>query len=67
MHFRSRSARPYVRGGLPSDEVAELPAPLRRWSCAIQLALAWMHGIDPAANARQTETRVSATFRTLAR
>ena len=66
MHFRSRSARPYVRGGLPSDEVAELP---RRSALVLRdsARTRWMHGIDPAANARQTETRVSATFRTLAR
>ena len=66
MQFRSRSARPYVRHGLPSDEVAALP---RRSALVLRATArsAWMHGIDPAANTRQTETRVSATFRTLAR
>ena len=66
MHFRPRSARPYVRGGLPSDEVAELP---RRSALVLRdsARTRWMHGIDPAANARQAETRVSATFRSLTR
>ena len=66
MHFRPRCLRPYVRHGLPSDEVAALP---RRSALVLRgpARSAWMHGIDPAANARQAETRVSATFRTLAR
>ena len=66
MHFRPRSRRPYVRTGLPSDEVAELP---RRSALLLSgpARSAWMHAIDPAANTRQTETRISATFRTLAR
>ena len=66
MHFRPRSVRPYVRHGLPSDEVAVMP---RRSALVLrgQARSNWMHGIDPAANARQGETRVSATFRTLQR
>ena len=66
MHFRPRSVRPYVRHGLPSDEVAVLP---RRSALVLRgpARSTSMHGIDPAANARQGETRVSATFRTLAR
>ena len=66
MHFRPRSQRPYVRHGLASDEVALLP---RRSALVLRGAARsdFMHGIDPATNARQTETRVSATFRTLAR
>ena len=52
--------------GCPSDEVAVLP---RRSALVLrgQARSNWMHGIDPAANARQGETRVSATFRTLQR
>ena len=65
MNFRPRSARPYVRDGLASDEVALLP---RRSALVLRGAArrAWMHGIDPAATAGCSETRVSATFRTLA-
>ena len=66
MHFRPRSRRPYVRHGLPSDEMAVLPRHSALVLCG-QARHAWMHAIDPAANARQAETRVSATFRTLAR
>ena len=66
MNFRPRSVRPYVRGGLASDQVALLP---RRSALVLRAAArsAWMHGIDPAAGARQAETRISATFRTLQR
>ena len=66
MQFRPRSARPYVRHGLPSDEVAVLP---RRSALVLRgpARSAWMHAIDPASNADQAVTRVSATFRTLAR
>ncbi len=65
MNFRPRSARPYVRDGLASDEVALLP---RRSVLVLRAAArsAWMHGIDPTVNAGRSETRVSATFRTLA-
>ena len=66
MQFRPRNVRPYAREGLPSDEVAVLPrrsVPVLRGAARTE----WMHGIDRAANARQPETRVSATFRTLAR
>ena len=63
MHFRPRSARPYVRHGLASDEIVVLP---RRSALVLrdQARDAWMHAIDPAASAGQAETRVSATFRT---
>ena len=66
MHFRLRSARPYVRHGLPTDAVALLP---RRSALVLRdrARTHWMHGIDPAASALRTDTRVSATFRTLAR
>ena len=66
MNFRPRSARPYVRDGLASDEVALLP---RRAALVLRgpARSAFMHGIDPAANASRSETRVSATFRTLSR
>ncbi len=65
MLFRPRAARPYVREGLASDEVALLP---RRSVLVLrgQARSAWMHGIDPAANAQRSTTRISATFRTLA-
>ena len=64
MNFRPRSARPYVREGMASDEVALLP---RRSALVLRGSArsAFMHGIDPAANASRSETRVSATFRTL--
>ena len=66
MHFRRRSVRPYARDALPGDEVAVLP---RR--SALVLAgparSAWMHGIDRAASRCRPATRVSATFRTVAR
>ena len=66
MNFRPRSQRPYVRGGLTSDEVVLLP---RRSALVLrgQARSAWMHGIDPAASAGRSQTRVSATFRTLVR
>ena len=66
MQFRPRASRPYVRHGLASDEVAVLP---RRSALVLRCAARsrWMHGIDPAANAHRSETRISATFRTLAR
>ena len=65
MNFRPRSARPYAREGLASDEVALLP---RRSVLVLRgpARSAWMHGIDPAANAHRAATRLSATFRTLA-
>jgi len=63
MNFRPRAARPYVRDGLASDEVALLP---RRSALVLrgQARSLWMHGIDRTANARRAGTRVSATFRT---
>lgn len=66
MNFRPRTVRPYVRDGLASDEVALLP---RRSALVLRDAArhAFMHGIHPSANAHHTGTRVSATFRTLAR
>ena len=66
MNFRPRGVRPYQGGGLASDEVVALP---RRSALVLrsQARSSWMHGIDPAAGARQPETRISATFRTLQR
>ena len=64
MRFRRRDARPYVRTGLPADEIAVLP----RRSALILAGPArrdWMHGIDPA-DTPAGATRISATFRTLA-
>ena len=65
MRFRRRDTRPYVRDGLPGDEVAVLP---RRSVLVLGGAARhrFMHGIDRADTARATVTRVSATFRTLA-
>ena len=65
MQFRPRSAQPYPRGALPSDETALLPA---RSAVVLQGAArtATMHGLDPTTNASRPE-RVSVTFRTLAR
>ncbi len=64
MNFRPRNARPYVREGLASDEVALLP---RRSALVLRgdARHCHMHGIDRAANAHRATTRVSATFRTL--
>ena len=64
MRFRLRSTRPYASGAMPGDEVAVLP----RRSVLVLAGPArqqWMHGIDRADTARETPTRVSATFRTL--
>ena len=65
MRFRLRSTRPYASGAMPGDEVATLP---RRSVLVLagRARAAWMHGIDRADSARETATRVSATFRTLA-
>ena len=66
MRFRPRSVRPYARGGLPDDEMVVLP----RRSAVVLAAAArrdFMHGIDPADTAGAAATRLSATFRTLAR
>ena len=65
MRFRPRASRPYAAGALPGDEVAVLP----RRSVLVLAGAArhrWMHGIDRRTSARETATRVSATFRTLA-
>ena len=65
MRFRPRASRPYAAGAMPGDEVAVLP----RRSVLVLAGDArhrWMHGIDRTDSARETATRVSATFRTLA-
>ena len=65
MRFRRRDTRPYARDALPGDEVAVLP----RRSVLVLAGAArhrFMHGIDRADTARETATRISATFRTLA-
>ena len=66
MRFRPRSVRPYARDGLPGDEVAVLP---RRSLLVLAgpARSAWMHGIDRTDSAHAAATRLSATFRTLAR
>ena len=65
MRFRPRSARPYASGAMPGDEVAVLP---RRSVLVLggDARHRWMHGIDRTDTAREAETRLSATFRTLA-
>lgn len=65
MRFRPRSARPYTRDGLPSDEIALLP---RRSALVLggSATSEFMHGIDRSTNAGRSAVRVSATFRTLA-
>ena len=65
MRFRPRGTRPYAAGALPGDEVAVLP---RRSVLVLagRARSAWMHGIDRTDSARETATRISATFRTLA-
>ena len=65
MNFRPRNTRPYVRGGLASDEVVLLP-PRSALVLRGDARSAWMHGIDPTANAHRAATRLSGTFRTLA-
>ena len=65
MRFRLRDTRPYASGAMPGDEVATLP----RRSVLVLAGAArhrWMHAIDRADSARETATRISATFRTLA-
>ena len=64
MRFRARSGHPYAAGALPGDEVAVLP---RRSVLVLSGAARrrFMHGIDRRMSARETATRVSATFRTL--
>ena len=64
MRFRRRGGS-YASGGLPGDEVAVLP---RRSVLVLsgEARRRWMHGIDSADTARETATRISATFRTLA-
>ena len=65
MRFRPRASRPYAAGAMPGDEVAVLP----RRSVLVLSGDArhrWMHGIDRSDSARETATRVSATFRTIA-
>ena len=64
MRFRPRATRPYAAGAMPGDEVAVLP---RRSVLVLAGHARWtyMHGIDRADSARETATRVSATFRTL--
>ena len=65
MRFRPRASRPYAAGALPGDEVAVLP---RRSVLVLTGAARWtfMHGIDRTDSARETDTCVSSTFRTLA-
>ena len=65
MRFRPRGTRPYAAGAMPGDEVAVLP---RRSVLVLSGAARWtfMHGIDRSDSARESATRVSATFRTLA-
>ena len=65
MRFRPRATRPYAAGAMPGDEVAVLP---RRSVLVLSGAArcTFMHGIDRTDSARETATRVSATFRTLA-
>ena len=66
MRFRRRSVRPYARDGLPGDEVVVLP----RRSVLVLAGAArrdFMHGIDRGDTSGEAATRLSATFRTLAR
>ncbi len=65
MRFRPCDRRPYAAGAQPGDEIAVLP----RRSVLLLAGDArhrFMHGIDRAMSARETGTRLSATFRTLA-
>ena len=65
MRFRPRATRPYAAGAMSGDEVATLP---RRSVLVLSGDARWtfMHGIDRADSSRETATRASATFRTLA-
>ena len=66
MRFRPRGLRPYTSGAMPGDETVTLP----RRSLLVLAGPArerWMHGIDRTDSASRTDTRISATFRTLAR
>ena len=65
MRFRLRGST-YNKKGQPGDELAMLP----RRSLLVLAGGArdrWMHGIDPADTARETDIRISATFRTVPR
>ncbi len=66
MRFRPRNTRPYAAGAMPDDEIATLP---RRSVLVLSGAARhrWMHGIARSDSASASATRVSATFRTLAR
>ena len=64
MRFRPRDTHPYAAGAMPGDEVATLA----RRSVLVLAGDArhrFMHGIDRQLSARETATRISATFRTL--
>ena len=65
MRFRPRDRRPYAAGAQPGDEIAVLP---RRSVLVLagDSRQRFMHGIDRGMSARETATRTSATFRTLA-
>ena len=66
MRFRPCATRPYAAGALPGDEVAVLPR------CSVLVlsgAARWIAGCTVSTahdSARESATRVSATFRTLA-
>lgn len=64
MSFRPRDGRAYAAAAQPGDEIALLP----RRSLLLLTGAArqsWMHGIDRPISARETGTRISATFRTI--
>ena len=66
MRFRPRDTPPYAAGAMPDDQIATLP----RRSVLVLAGAArqrWMHLIARTDSARAPATRISATFRTLAR
>ena len=66
MRFRPRDTRPNAAGAMADDDIVILP----RRSVLVLAGAArhrWMHGIARTDTARAAATRISATFRTLAR
>ena len=66
MRFRRRDTRPYARDGLPRRRGRAAPPAARSLSSPVPPAIASCTASTAPDTARETVTRVSATFRTLA-
>ena len=64
MCFRPSGARPYRASAAPRRPDRNAAPPLRLLLTGASRH-AWMHGIDRTQSARQSVTRISATYRTL--